>query len=478
MKKQLFIGLLVTTIGLSSCSKWLDVEPKSIIEENDLFNTETGFKEALAGVYIQLTDASLYGRELSYGFLDILAQCYQQKGSGGDYPYQEVGYYEFPSTTTEGKTDAIWKNMYGVIANINNLLYWVDQRPDVFVNETYHDLIKGEALGLRGFLHFDLLRMFGPIYKDNQDSYSIVYRSAFNRDTRSLLPATAVVDSIVRDLKQAEELLAKVDPLNFDMPADQNEAMMMESDVFTSYRQKRMNLYAVKATLARVYMYAGNTTEAARYAKEVVESGYFSMVADNSLDRVYSSEILFSIYVDKLGDQIDVTFTSTGGIYVAESQFLSDHFSTLEDGTNDIRYRQGVAFTSDAYGYYSQKYNQDGNISYSIQNTIPLIRLSEMYYILAECEQNMGTSANYLSMVRTNRGLEAASYATQEEKDAALEREWRKEFYAEGQLFYYYKRLGKESFLHCPVSRMTESNYRFSIPDDEVLFGNVPEDKE
>ena len=166
MKKQLFIGLLVTTIGLSSCSKWLDVEPKSIIEENDLFNTETGFKEALAGVYIQLTDASLYGRELSYGFLDILAQCYQQKGSGGDYPYQEVGYYEFPSTTTEGKTDAIWKNMYGVIANINNLLYWVDQRPDVFVNETYHDLIKGEALGLRGFLHFDLLRMFGPIYKD------------------------------------------------------------------------------------------------------------------------------------------------------------------------------------------------------------------------------------------------------------------------------------------------------------------------
>ena len=477
MKKQLFIGLLAATMGLSSCSNWLDVEPKSIIEESELFSSETGFKEALAGVYIQMTNSSLYGRELSYGFLDILAQCYQQKGSNGNYPYQEEGYYEFPSTTTEGKTDAIWKNMYGTIANINNLLYWVDQRTDVFTHENYHDLIKGEALGLRGFLHFDLLRMFGPIYKENKDSYSIVYRSQFNRDTRSLLPATQVVDSIVRDLTEAERLLTDADPLNFEMPASQNDALMMDSETFESYRQKRMNLYAVKATLARVHMYAGNKTEATAYAKEVVESGYFSMVSDNSLDRVYSSEILFSIYVDKLGDQIDVAFTNTGGIYVAESQFLADHFSVSEDGANDIRYRQGVAFTSDAYGYYSQKYNQDGSISYSIQNTIPLIRLSEMYYILAECEEDMGTSASYLSTVRMNRGLESVNYATEEAKEAALDKEWRKEFYAEGQLFYYYKRLGKETFLHCPVSHMTENNYRFSIPDDEVLFGNVPEDE-
>ena len=162
---------------------------------------------------------------------------------------------------------------------------------------------------------------------------------------------------------------------------------------------------------------------------------------------------------------------------MADAQFLADHFSVSEDGANDIRYRQGVAFTSDAYGYYSRKYKQDGEISYSIQNTIPMIRLSEMYYILAECEEDMATSANYLSTVRTNRGLEPVEYSTEEDKTAALDKEWRKEFYGEGQLFYYYKRLGKETFLHCPITNMTESNYRFSIPDDEVLFGNVPEEE-
>lgn len=477
MKKQLFIVFLAATMSFSACSNWLDVEPKSIIEEEDLFSTETGFKEALAAVYIQLTESNLYGRNLTYGFMDILGQCYQQRGSAGDYPYQDKGYYTFPSTATESTTNSFWNGMYSMIANINNLLAWVDKRPEVFVHENYHDLIKGEALGLRGYLHFDLLRMFGPIYKDNKDSYSIVYRSAFNREERSLLPATQVLDSIVRDLTEAERLLTDADPLNFNMPQTQTEAMTMETEVFESYRQKRMNLYAVKATLARVYMYAGEKELASDYAKQVVESGYFSMVSDNTLDRVYSTEILFSIYVDKLGDQADVAFTNTGGIYVADAQFLADHFSVSEDGANDIRYRQGVAFTSDAYGYYSRKYKQDGEISYSIQNTIPMIRLSEMYYILAECEEDMATSANYLSTVRTNRGLEPVEYSTEEDKTAALDKEWRKEFYGEGQLFYYYKRLGKETFLHCPITNMTESNYRFSIPDDEVLFGNVPEEE-
>ena len=54
-----------------------------------------------------------------------------------------------------------------------------------------------------------------------------------------------------------------------------------------------------------------------------------------------------------------------------------------------------------------------------------------------------------------------------------IEKEYRKEFYAEGQLWYFYKRLGYETFLYCPVSKMNESNYRFAIPDDETILGNI-----
>lgn len=473
MKNSIIIWLLGATLGLASCSNWLTVEPKGIMEEEEMFSREMGFKEALAGVYLQMASGSLYGRELSYGFLDILGQCYQQKEGSGNFPYQERGYYQFPSATTESMTNSIWRNMYNVIANVNNLLYWTDRNRQVFATDGYYEIVKGEALALRAFLHFDLLRMFGPVYKENEDSYAIVYRTAFNRETKTLLPARTVVDSIVRDLKAAEEILAKKDPLNFEFPVTVNDEMAMGGDVFLTYRHKRMNLYAVKGLLARVYLYAGNKTEAAKYAKEVVESGYFDLVSDNSVDRVYSTEILFSIYVDKLDEQVQGDFSTRGGFYVSEPSFLSEHFSVAEDGANDIRYREGTAFATDAFGKYSLKYEQSG-AWISIQNTIPLIRLSEMYYILAECEDDLSVSANYLSDVRSARGLDAVGYSA-DQKEAAITKEYRKEFYAEGQLFYYYKRLFKSTFLHCPVSPMNESNYRFSYPDDEVLFGDVPQ---
>lgn len=38
---------------ITSCEKWLDVNPKSEIKADKLFDTEAGFKDALTGLYIQ-----------------------------------------------------------------------------------------------------------------------------------------------------------------------------------------------------------------------------------------------------------------------------------------------------------------------------------------------------------------------------------------------------------------------------------------
>ena len=66
------VGLLML---FASCSDWLDVKPKTNVEEEDLFKNEQGFKEALTGVYIKLSETQLYGRELTYGFLSQLANA-------------------------------------------------------------------------------------------------------------------------------------------------------------------------------------------------------------------------------------------------------------------------------------------------------------------------------------------------------------------------------------------------------------------
>jgi hypothetical protein len=59
--------------------------------------------------------------------------------------------------------------------------------------------MKGEALGLRAFLHFDLLRMFGPVYKEHPASKAIPYRIAFDKDATPVLPASEVVDAILKE---------------------------------------------------------------------------------------------------------------------------------------------------------------------------------------------------------------------------------------------------------------------------------------
>lgn len=473
MKNKILTGILICSLGITACSDWLNVEPKTTVKEKELFSREIGFKEALTGIYIQMGASGLYGRNLSYGFLDILGQCYQPKDGSGNFYYQNKAYYEFPSDKTESATNAVWAGMYGVIANVNNLLYWIDRKKDVFTTDGYYEIIKGEALGLRAFLHFDLLRMFGPVYKQNPDGLSICYRSSFDRNSRKILPASAVVDSVLMDLHAAEEMLTGKDPLNFNFPKTINDEMGYSGDGFLTMRHKRMNLFAVKALLARVNMWVNNKSEAAKYASDVVGSGYFELISDNSVDRIFSSELLFSLYIDAFDQQVKNDFSWRGVWYIFEAEFLNEYFDVRVDGSNDIRYREGTGFIHDASGQFVQKYNQEG-LWNSLENTVPLIRLPEMYYILAECTKEDEEAADYLNKVREARGIEAVSFGN-ESKEEALEKEYRKEFYAEGQLFFFYKRWFKPTFLHCPVREMKENNYQFSIPDDEVLFGDVPQ---
>ena len=242
MKKKILTGMLICSLGITACSDWLNVEPKTTVKEKELFSREIGFKEALTGIYIQMGGSGLYGRNLSYGFLDILGQCYQPKDGAGDFYYQNKAYYEFPSDKTESTTNAVWSGMYSVIANVNNLLYWIDRKKDVFTTEGYYEIIKGEALGLRAFLHFDLLRMFGPVYKQDPDGLSICYRTVFDRNSRKILPASAVMDSILVDLHAAETILTGKDPLNYNFPRTVNDEMGYEGDGFLTMRHKRMNL--------------------------------------------------------------------------------------------------------------------------------------------------------------------------------------------------------------------------------------------
>ena len=65
--KNILLSALVL-FSFSSCSDWFEVQPENEIAKEDLFASYDGYRTALNGIYRNLSDASLYGNNLSFGF--------------------------------------------------------------------------------------------------------------------------------------------------------------------------------------------------------------------------------------------------------------------------------------------------------------------------------------------------------------------------------------------------------------------------
>lgn len=492
--KSLFSRILILTsilAGTSSCAKWLDVLPKTSVEQEDLFSREMGFKDALTGFYLLMGTETLYAQDLSYYYIELLAGRYDK--APNLYSKESVYAYDGDYETT---INTIYSRMYNVIANINNFLYFVDANREVITTPNYYETMKGEALGLRAFLHFDLLRLFGPVYSQNPDGAAIPYRTAFNNEATPILPAREVVDKCIADLLEAEQLLDGHDSeiFNFDDTADP----------FTEMRQMRMNVWAVRALLARIYCYKGDAeskTLALKYATDVINSGKFSLIekADELISRpVTPTEQIFALYIYDYYKIIDPVFSDTSistRLSVEQNQ-IETWYDQKSGGSSDKRFNAYFDYDSDQgiNRYFLIRYKQDeyptSRDTYTGYNSQPLIRLPEMYYIAAECEPNAETAADYLNTVIISRGGRNTSvqvsnfdqidtrqiYGQNTGKTVRINelmKEYVKEFYGEGQLFYFYKRLNFKTFSNsmAPEDDMA-THYQLPVPNDEYTFGN------
>ena len=506
MKQIIYILLTTTMLGLMSCSDWLDVSPKTSIPTDKQFESESGFKDALTGIYLKLGTTTLYAGDLTYAYLDELAGLYSDyPGYNTNAVFDQSIVFDYENMFLS-KKNGIYSTMYNIIANINNFLEYVDKNKDVLVTERYYETMKGEALGLRAFLHFDLLRMFGPVYKEHPASKAIPYRIAFDKDATPVLPASEVVDAILKDLNDAEKLLKENDPLDFF--TDRTDEDFTEKNHFLVNREFRMNLYAVKAMLARVYCYKGDAESkglATEYAKEVIAaSKYFALYKSQTASNYNSiryAEQIFGITVNEfsnllIGNYMDMENTNTQQRFYLDGDKFKFFYETADAGNTDWRKNTEMfevvnSGASRDINVFCRKYNQKPlNIGYvySGANAVPLIRLPEMYYIVAECASSASESADALNTVRFARGISYSDEIpttgyddldnTSEEDKSQTKRineimkEYRKEYFAEGQLFYFLKAHNYSTYYGCGIETMTEAHYQMTLPDDEYIFGN------
>jgi hypothetical protein len=483
LKNKFIITILVVTLGASSCKKgWLDVTSSAEIRAEDQFTTEAGFKDALMGVYIGMTDRSLYGSQLSWGALDLISHQYQAPQSLAQY-YQFHN-HEYRGVLATPQVDAIWNKTYTVIANANNALAYIDKNKGV-LNPVSYSIIKGELLGLRAYLHFDLLRLYGygdlAGRTDLNGKLAIPYVTAFSKSVTPQKSYTETFALLLNDLDEATQLL-KEDPIYNNPKKPASYYATVNRDGFFNKRVQRMNYYAVTGLKARTMLWIGgeqNKAAAALAAEEVIQYGTARLAVSTSAatdPRLYP-EHLFNLNVMGLSDLVnrfldgnDVANSNALLIAPASAQALYET-TNPNIGLVDIRYN--TLLSNESRGMVSIKLRQVSTSQLNI-NIVPLMKLPEMYYIAAEnyIQTNLSKAIDYLNVVRRGRGIiqDIPANATAVQVTEELTKEYRKEYISEGQLFYYYKRLG---FAAIPNYSATADDkiYVLPYPQAEIEFG-------
>ena len=212
MKKIFILSGLFIALTLTSCENWFDISAKSELKADDLFDNEQGFRDALIGCYGSMAEADLYGAQMTMTYMDVLGQYYSS-ASTAQHNFQYAYTFDYTNATEEARKDKLWRNLYNVVANVNNLLDHIDAKKDIFSTGVY-ELIKGEALGLRAYLHLDILRLFGasPSMENGLDRKAIPYVDKYTNQLFEQLTVRQVLERIAGDLNSARGLLAGVDP--------------------------------------------------------------------------------------------------------------------------------------------------------------------------------------------------------------------------------------------------------------------------
>lgn len=431
--KNMKIGLILSCLfALCGCDSWLSVSPSNEMPVEDQFGSEQGVKDALAGVYVLVKDPNLYGQNLSFGYIENMASLWDVTAASAE---ESLSLHEYDKVT--GTVDNIYGKQYNAIANVNNVLENIHADNGVLLTPGVYEIIRGECLALRAFLHLDLIRLFGPVPDALEaGGAKLPYVKQVSKEMQLPVSYDEYKDFLLCDLREAATLLKDYDPVVIEGKV---------SDDFLVKRTSRMNYYAVKALQARAFLWYDEKDNAYAAAMEVIDAKNsdgtkkFDIQAIKEAfpgkDFVLYPEQIFGLYDHKLGIKYSSLF-QTGILYKGTNSqsIMKDLYGNTGKDFRELylwelrNLPKGDCFTMKKY-----------DVKLGVKQ-IPLIRLSELYLIAVETG-GISHTQKLWDEYRKSRGVN--------EKDLPVDpaqlrkeilTEFRKEFYAEGQLFYLYKR--------------------------------------
>ena len=416
MKTNNFKAILLTgalALGMGACKK--NFEPSTAIDENSALTNAADIETATIGTYALLRNN---GYVLSGHFLREFPSDEVAQGQGSTDDYTNT--YRYTHLTTSTHSRNFWVQAYLVASAANKIIAAIPDDASAAQRQ-----LKGENLFMRAMVHFDLVRVFGRPYPQN------------NGDN----PGVPILKEDLTDEQKLTISRSKVSEVYAFVIAD----LLKAADMMTI---NKLNPFASKqvanALLARVYLYMGDNNKAIEFANKVINSGDYNLLQGSAYTGYFKAvpeankETIFAIRYTTTENQ---ALSSIGAFYYsgdasgnalaqkvsgwAEVYASKKYWDTLQKNPTDLRnsfispYRiNGVLQFNTKLSiptpmYYHTKYNlQEGIINLSS----PIyLRLAEMYLIRAEANAKLGSSQLALddvNLIRQRAGLSGAALHT------------------------------------------------------------------
>ncbi|MBL4653601.1 MAG: RagB/SusD family nutrient uptake outer membrane protein [Flavobacteriales bacterium] len=382
------LSIFVALIVLASCKKVLNIEPVDYAENDVVISSPADLYYIVESIYDGMQSGNVLGGNRII-FADLLADDATVIESNLS-AFGTLEMYNRTMSSQIGDLRSMWRDGYSTINRANNVIKAVDDgvldSHEDYVKEDF-DLYKATALFARASVHFEMVRFWAQPYdpeSSNNTQSGIPYRlepTLAGPDNLEMARNTVeeVYDNAVTDLLEAIALL---------------EPLGNGSDIYDSWDKYRIDQWAIKAYLTRIYFYGGDYTAAADIGNEVINSGIFQLTdeprtnftqagAESTSDQIFQ---LISISEDQSGNP------SWGYSRFGSPLFMPNSAMQLYH-ENDIRLDNTKGFL------YTSFFGDSTIAKYDLPNAnsginMCVLRLAEVYLNVAEANLSQGGNGN------------------------------------------------------------------------------------
>lgn len=239
------IALVLLLALLPGCDGMLTEEPQDVLTPENFFQSERDAQSGVLSIYQPLTQRQAFENYM-YAVNDIASDVGRVGRTATNASNLELTSLDF--TSVNKRVTDPWEQFYQSLTRANLV---IDRVPEIEMDEGLKTELVAEAKFMRALDYFFLVRLYGdvPLVTSSSSLAQDVARS----------PSEEVYQQIITDAQEATQAL----------PLEREDA-----------DQGRATRGAALHLLAKVHLTRENWSEAANYAKQVMDTGNYSLFDD------------------------------------------------------------------------------------------------------------------------------------------------------------------------------------------------------